>query len=165
MDVARVETITRSPEETQRIGRALGANALPGQVFLLVGSLGAGKTCLTQGVLWGLGAEEEYARSPTFVLVAQYQGRLTLYHIDLYRLGTPGEVLELGLDEYLYGDGLCVVEWADKGLDLFPKDHLTIQIEHVAETARRLTLSTSAQGYFGVLDAVRSSLGECRSIN
>ena len=88
-----------------------------------------------------------------------------MYHIDLYRLGTPGEVLELGLDEYLYGDGLCVVEWADKALDLFPKDHLAIRIEHVAGTTRRLTLATSARGYFGVLDAVRSSLGDWWSVN
>ena len=104
------------PEETQAIGRILGRSAEPGDVFLLVGDLGAGKTCLTQGILFGLGSEE-FARSPTFVLVSQYPGRLTMYHMDLYRLDTFAEVLDLGLDEYLFGDGVSVVEWADKAAE------------------------------------------------
>ena len=121
MEAYRFETTTRSPEDTQRIGRALGAHAGPGHIYLLLGELGAGKTCFAQGVLWGLGVDE-YARSPSFVLVAQYQGRLTMYHIDLYRLDTADEVYDLGLEEYLCGDGVCVVEWADRASSLLSQD-------------------------------------------
>ena len=152
-----VESISRRPEDTQNIGRTLGAHAQPGHVFLLVGDLGAGKTCLTQGVLWGLGVDE-YARSPSFVLVSQYRGRLTIYHIDLYRLGTPAEVGDLGLDEYLYGDGLCVVEWADRLPTLFLEDHLKIRIERLGQNQRRLAVSTNGPDYSGLMDAVRSGV-------
>ena len=153
MQVRRVETISRSPEETHSIGKTLGEHAEPGHVFLLVGGLGAGKTSLTRGVLWGLGTEE-YARSPTFVLIAQYPGRLTLYHVDLYRLETADEVLELGLDEYLYGGGVCVVEWADRAPGAFPENHLQIKMEHVDETTRRLSLSATSEDHAGLVDAV-----------
>ena len=135
----------------------MGVHAQPGHVFLLVGELGAGKTCLTQGVLWGLGADE-YARSPSFVLVSQYQGRLTLYHIDLYRLGAPEEAFELGLDEYLYGDGVCVVEWADRASGLFSENHLDVRIDRLSESTRRLTLLAEGTEYSGVLSAVKSNM-------
>jgi tRNA threonylcarbamoyladenosine biosynthesis protein TsaE len=150
-----LEIVSHSPEQTQAIGRVMGEHAMPGDIFLLVGGLGAGKTCLTQGIVWGLGAEE-YARSPTFVLVSQYQGRLTLYHMDLYRLDTIAEVADLGLDEYLLGDGVCVVEWAEKAASLFPEHHLLVRIEYVDDTTRRLTLSTSDQRYAEILEAVKS---------
>ena len=97
MESSRFELVSHRPEETQAIGRLLGAQAMRGDVFLLVGELGAGKTCLTQGIVWGLGSRE-YARSPSFVLVSQYQGRLTTYHIDLYRLDSIQEIADLGLD-------------------------------------------------------------------
>ena len=154
MEESRVETLSRSPEDTQGIGKTLGAHARPGHVLLLIGDLGAGKTCLTQGVLWGLGGDE-YARSPTFVMAAQYTGRLTLYHMDLYRLESAGELPDLGLDEFLYGDGVSIVEWADRAPGLLPRDHLLIQIQHAGETERRLTLSASAPEYADLLSAVR----------
>jgi tRNA threonylcarbamoyladenosine biosynthesis protein TsaE len=123
-------------------------------VFLLVGELGAGKTTLTQGILWGLGGDE-YARSPTFVLVAEYEGRLTLYHIDLFRLGAADEAYGLGLEEYLDGDGLCVVEWADRAPDLLSQEHLAIHMERLGDASRRLSLSCRAAEYGRYLDAVR----------
>ena len=132
--------MTYGPEQTQALGRALGAAARAGDVFLLAGVLGAGKTCLTQGILWGLGLDE-YARSPTFVLVAEYRARLTLYHLDLYRLDSIDEVEALGLDEYLYGDGVCVVEWADKAPGAFPPEHLFIRLEVLDESTRRIRLA------------------------
>ena len=151
-----VEVISRSPEETRSIGRILGARARAGDVILLVGGLGSGKTCLTQGILWGLGVDE-FARSPTFVLVSQYRGRLMLYHMDLYRLDTIDEVIDLGLEEYLFGDGVCVVEWAEKAPDVFPKQHLMVRIDHVGETTRRLTLTDGDHQYSEALNAVRSA--------
>ena len=159
LEASRVEIVSRSPESTQNIGKTLGAYAQPGHVFLLIGDLGTGKTCLTQGVLWGLGSDE-YARSPTFVMVSQYQGRLTLYHIDLYRVDSPDELIDLGLDEYLNGDGVCAVEWADRAPGVFPQDHIRVQIQHLGETERRLTLSTSAVQYIDMLNALESSLSK-----
>ncbi len=143
-DNAKTTIVSGSPEHTRAIGRALGESAEPGDVFLLAGELGAGKTCLTQGVLWGLGGDE-YARSPTFVLVSQYRARLTLHHVDLYRLDSFTEVDGLELDEYLYGDGLCVVEWADKADGMFPDDSLLIRLDVTGESTRRITFEPPPQ--------------------
>ena len=122
---------------------------------MLVGELGSGKTCLTQGILLGLGVDE-YARSPTFVLVARYTGRLTMNHIDLYRLDTVEEVVDLGLDEYLLGDGVSVVEWADKALSVFPEQHLLIQMDYVDEETRRMTF-LGHDRYADAVAAVRTA--------
>ena len=147
------EAISSSPSDTRRLGIRLGQLAQPGSVFLLIGDLGAGKTCLTQGVLWGLGGAE-FARSPSFVLAAQYNGRLTLHHLDLFRLDSPNEVLHIGLDEYLYGNGVCVVEWADKAPDLFTEPHLEVRLERLDETTRKLTLSSNSPTYDHLLNAL-----------
>jgi len=140
-----LELISHSPEQTQQFGVSIGELALPGDIFLLVGCLGTGKTCLTQGIAWGLGIKE-YAVSPSFVVVRELYGRLPLYHIDLYRLNIE-EIVELGLDDYLYGNGVCVVEWAEKGLSLLPTEHLLIQISHLADTERSFQLKPSGKRY------------------
>ena len=127
--------ISRSPEETRELGTHLGELAQPGDIFLLSGNLGAGKTCLTQGIVWGLGSQE-YALSQTFVLMRELKGRLPLYHIDLYRLDQIAEVSDLGLDDYLYGRGLCVIEWAEKGLSVLPAEHLLVKIDYQSDTER-----------------------------
>ena len=139
------------PEMTQELGRTIGENASAGDVILLTGELGAGKTCLTQGILWGLGGEE-YAHSPTFVLMAEYQARLTLYHIDLYRLDSIDEIEELGLDEYLRGQGVCVVEWADRGRGLFPEGHMSIRLEVLDEDTRRISLAADDARHRSLID-------------
>lgn len=123
---------TASPEETRAVGRILGEQGKPGDVFLLTGPLGAGKTCLTQGIAWGLGVAE-YARSPTFVIMTRYRGRLTLYHFDLYRINDPLEAWDLGLDEQLFGDGVCVVEWADRAAEVFPDNCLWLHLDYAAD--------------------------------
>jgi tRNA threonylcarbamoyladenosine biosynthesis protein TsaE len=120
---------TSTPEETQQVGRLIGEQAQAGDIYLLTGSLGAGKTCLTQGIAWGLGVMG-YARSPTFVLMTRYQGRLTLHHLDLYRINDPLEAWDLGLDEQLSGDGVCVVEWADRAEEVFPQNVLWIALDY-----------------------------------
>ena len=102
--------------------------AREGDVVLLTGDLGAGKTTLTQGILHGLGSNE-FARSPTFVLVNEYDARIPLYHMDFYRLGSFEDIDGLGLDDYLFGDGICVIEWADKADGYFPADHLSVSID------------------------------------
>jgi len=140
-----LELISHSPEQTQQFGVSIGELALPGDTFLLVGSLGTGKTCLTQGIAWGLGIKE-YAVSPSFVVVRELYGRLPLYHIDLYRLNLD-EIVELGLDDYLYGNGVCVVEWAEKGLSVLPTEHLLIEISYLADTERSFQLKPIGKRY------------------
>jgi tRNA threonylcarbamoyladenosine biosynthesis protein TsaE len=144
--MSHLEIITRSPEETQKIGVQLGELALPGDIFLLVGGLGVGKTCLTQGIAWGLGIKE-YAASPSFVVIRELQGRLPLYHIDFYRLDHLEEIAELGLDDYLYGKGVCVLEWAEKGLSLLPEEHLLIEMGYLSDNERRLRFKPGGKRY------------------
>ncbi|MFC2002359.1 tRNA (adenosine(37)-N6)-threonylcarbamoyltransferase complex ATPase subunit type 1 TsaE [Chloroflexota bacterium] len=151
-----LELISHSPEQTQSFGVCIGELSLPGDVFLLLGELGAGKTCLTQGIAWGLGIKE-YAASPSFVLVRELYGRLPLYHTDLYRLDHLEEILELGLDDYLYGNGVSVVEWAEKGLDALPKEHLLIRISYLSDTGRRLQLIPSGKRYQELMTQLKDS--------
>lgn len=138
--------ITHSPEETQKLGMRIGELAEPGDVFLLVGELGTGKTCLTQGIAWGLGIKE-YTLSPTFVIMRELYGRLPLYHIDLYRLDNIEEIADLGLDDYLYGNGVCVVEWAEKGLSILPVEYLMVIISFLTDTERNFELKPGSQRY------------------
>ena len=148
------ELISHSPEETQKFGVRIGELALPSDTFLLVGDLGAGKTCITQGIAWGLGIKE-YAASPSFVLVRELYGRLPLYHIDLYRLDHLDEIEDLGLDDYLYGNGICVVEWAEKGLNVLPIEHLLIEISYLSDTKRSLRLKPSGKRYLEITSQLK----------
>ena len=154
LDDKCIEILSHSPDGTRAIGAILGAGASPGDVFLLVGSLGSGKTCLAQGILRGLDSDE-HARSPTFVLVSQYEARLPMYHVDLYRVDSVDEAFELGLDEYLFGDGVCVVEWAEKAPELFPEQSLKVKLAYVDETTRRLNITGSGERFAGVLEAAK----------
>jgi len=156
--MSQLEITSRSPEETQKLGTRLGELARPGDNFLLVGDLGAGKTCLTQGIAWGLEIEE-YAASPSFVVVRELKGRLPLYHIDFYRLENLEEIAELGLDDYLYGKGVCVVEWAEKGLSLLPPEHLLIEIDYLADSERRLKLKPRGRRYHNILAEIENATG------
>ncbi len=151
--IQRITLNTSSPEQTQSVGRILGAHAQAGDVFLLSGDLGAGKTCLTQGILWGLGGDE-YARSPTFVLICEYPARLTLYHMDLYRIDSLDEIIDLGLDDYFLGDGVCVVEWAEKGVSAFIGEHLTVSIQETGSSSRRLTIAADSPRYSEMIQAL-----------
>jgi len=118
-----VETL----EETLTLGAILGKLAQPGDVYCLLGELGAGKTALAQGIGHGLGIEQ-HINSPTFTLIHEYQGRLPLYHMDLYRMCSVEEGEELGLTEYFWGQGLCVVEWPQVAAELLPEDILEVSI-------------------------------------
>ena len=138
---------------THDIGRAIGTHVGAGDIVLLSGSLGAGKTTLTQGIVWGLGSQE-YARSPTFVLVNEYRASIPVYHMDLYRLDTFEEVDGLGLDDYLYGDGVCVIEWADKAPGYFPEGHLLVRITSISDEERELTVQSTVNGHEAVFEAL-----------
>ena len=151
-----LEIVSNSAEETRKIGMKLGKLAASGDVILLVGSLGAGKTCLTQGIARGLGINE-YTASPSFVLVREHRGKLPLYHIDLYRLDRIEEVAQLGLDDYLYGNGVCVVEWADKGLSVLPEEHLLIEMQIVSPMKRKLRFMPRGTRYLEMLSKLNSA--------
>lgn len=133
-------------------GRRLGRMAEAGEVICLYGPLGAGKTTLTQAIAAGLGVPaSEPVTSPTFALIHEYRGRLPLFHLDLYRLsGDEDELLELGIEDYLYGEGVCVIEWPEKLGRLLPARHLAIRLDFPApagpgpadnETSRVITLT------------------------
>jgi len=118
-----------SPDAMEALGRRLGAVAQPGTVIALSGDLGAGKSVLARGIARGLGITGRIP-SPTFILVAEYtQGRIPLHHGDLYRLTGPDDVMSVGLDEFLGGEGIVVLEWADRFPEILPADHLAIRIE------------------------------------
>ena len=148
---------SHSARETARIGSALGQYAEAGDVFLLSGELGAGKTCLTQGIAKGLGVDE-YVRSPTFVLVSVHQGRLPLYHIDIYRLDEVAEVVDLGLEEYLAGDGVSVIEWASKALEVFPQPYVLVTLTYEGENERLIQLEAMGERYESLLSQVEKRL-------
>jgi tRNA threonylcarbamoyladenosine biosynthesis protein TsaE len=148
--------ITHSPEETRELGRSIGKLAMPGDIYLLVGQLGAGKTCLTQGIAWGLGIQE-YTLSPSFVIMRELYGRLPLYHMDFYRLDNIAEIADLGLDDYLYGHGVCVIEWAEKGLAVLPDDHLLVKIKYISDTERSFEIEPRGERYIRLLEEMEKT--------
>lgn len=121
------------PEDTYGIGREMGEQAVAGQVYCLIGDLGAGKTLFTQGFAKGIGIDE-FVNSPTFTIVQEYeQGRLPFYHFDVYRISDPDEMYEIGYEEYFYGQGVCLVEWANLIEELIPEGAIVIQIDRELE--------------------------------
>ena len=120
---------THSAEETFALGQRIGREALPGQVYTLIGDLGVGKTVFTQGVADGLGITEP-VNSPTFTIVQQYDsGRLPLYHFDVYRIGDVSEMDEIGYEDCFYGEGVCLIEWSQLILEILPDKVVHICIE------------------------------------
>ena len=120
---------SNSEKETFELGKSIGEKAKAGEVYTLIGDLGVGKTVFTQGVAAGLGIEEP-VNSPTFTILQVYdEGRLPFYHFDVYRIGDESEMDEIGFEEYVYGDGVCFIEWADLIKGIIPKKHTRIEIK------------------------------------
>ena len=120
---------TESPRATQALGEKLGKTLKQGDVIALMGDLGTGKTCLTQGIARGIGiAPDEVVNSPSYILINEYNGPIPIYHIDLYRLEDSEEIAELGLSEYVEGDGICIIEWAERMADALPDTCIKIHI-------------------------------------
>lgn len=134
---------TNSAEETFALGKALGEKASPGQIYTLDGDLGTGKTVFTQGVAAGLGITEAIS-SPTFTIIQEYDtGRLPLYHFDVYRIGDIEEMEEIGYDDYFFGEGICLIEWADLIREILPEHVIRITIEKDLEKGfdyRKITI-------------------------
>jgi tRNA threonylcarbamoyladenosine biosynthesis protein TsaE len=150
---------THSAEETQNFGTRLGKLAEPGDIFLLIGELGAGKTCLTQGIAYGLDIQE-YTLSPSFVIMRELHGRFPLYHMDFYRLDNIAEISDLGLDDYLFGQGVCVIEWANKGMTVLPEDHLVIKIDYLSDTERSFTIEPHGARYERMVKQLKESVSD-----
>ncbi len=152
------EIRSRSPAQTGAIGEALGRilrdTGAAGTVIALLGPLGAGKTCLVQGLARGLGVSG-YVRSPTFTLIHEYPGPVPLYHVDLYRI-EPSDLDGLGLDEIVDGPGLTVIEWAERAGPVLPKEYLQVELEFgTSEEERVLRLRPRGGRYRGVVEAVQ----------
>ena len=139
----RIEIESFSAEETFALGEKIGREAVPGQLFTLIGDLGVGKTVLTQGVAAGLGITEPVS-SPTFTIVQVYEeGRMPFYHFDVYRIGDVEEMDEIGYEDYFYGDGLCMIEWANLIEEILPDTYKEITIEKDLEKGfdyRKITI-------------------------
>jgi tRNA threonylcarbamoyladenosine biosynthesis protein TsaE len=145
-----LDIVSHSLAQTQRLGVRLGELLRGGELLLLDGDLGTGKTSLTQGIAEGLGVREVVS-SPTFTLLKEYEGRLPLYHFDLYRLEDATEILDLGFEEYFESNGVCVVEWAGKADSLWPSEHLRIRLKMVSETKRGVLLGGQGARYIDLL--------------
>ncbi|MBQ7370825.1 MAG: tRNA (adenosine(37)-N6)-threonylcarbamoyltransferase complex ATPase subunit type 1 TsaE [Blautia sp.] len=134
---------TKSPDETYELGKRIGAAARPGQIYTLVGDLGVGKTVFTQGVAAGLGITDA-VNSPTFTIIQTYEeGRLPFYHFDVYRIGDIEEMEEIGYDDYFFGEGICLIEWADLIEEILPEALIRVTIGKDLEKGfdyRRITI-------------------------
>ena len=142
--IEKHKIISKSPEDTCALGKQIGESVAPGSVLTLVGDLGVGKTVFTQGLAEGLGISDA-VNSPTFTIVQIYEeGRIPLYHLDVYRIGDISEMDEIGYEDYFYGDGVCLIEWANLIEELLPERYVEIRIEKNLEKGfdyREITVS------------------------
>ena len=144
-----IELISESPEDTFEIARSLGKVLVSGDVIALTGDLGAGKTCFCKGIGAALGISSERVVSPTFTIVTEHEGTLPFTHVDVYRLDTVREAVEIGLDEtFSKKDGICVVEWAEKVEELLPKDHIQVTFVISDNDCRKIMVSWPEQSRF-----------------
>ena len=147
---------TQGEEATITFGKTLAALLEKGDVLCLFGNLGAGKTTLIKGVAQGLKVNPKSVNSPTFVLMNIYDGKLPLYHFDLYRLDRLDEIAGLGFEEFLYGDGVAVIEWAEKLGEFTPKEYLGIHLEHKTENERVIKLLAQGKRYEKIIAQMKN---------
>lgn len=158
LEPGTLDFISHSEDQTRRLGYRLGRLAEAGQVLALIGDLGTGKTRLAQGVGEGLNVPPETViNSPTFTFINQYHGRLVFYHIDLYRLTTSSEAETLGLDDYFEGDGLCLIEWANRLSAALPSERLEIELYYLDETKRRVIMRAYGRTHQALLAAFKQT--------
>ncbi|OGC07769.1 tRNA (adenosine(37)-N6)-threonylcarbamoyltransferase complex ATPase subunit type 1 TsaE [candidate division WOR-1 bacterium RIFOXYA2_FULL_36_21] len=131
--------ITNSPKETVKLGIKIGKQLKPNDIIALEGDLGSGKTTLSQGIALGTGLKD-YISSPTFTIINEYENKIPLYHIDLYRLDAGTDIKDLGIEEYFHKDGICLIEWAEKLGDLLPENAKIIRLEIKDADKRVITI-------------------------
>ncbi len=148
-----VRILSRSTDQTLRLGEKLGRHLRQGDILCLEGELGSGKTTLIKGIAKGLKIAPAKVHSPTFVLMNAYEGKLPLYHFDLYRLEEIHEISSIGYEEFLYGNGIAVIEWAERLGALTPKEYLRVELKHQGENKRSIKLSAVGKKYHEYLGA------------
>ncbi len=142
-----IKTTTHTRNETIALGRKVARRLTKGDCVALIGELGSGKTVFTKGIAEGLGlGDSRYVNSPSFVIVKEYKGRVPLYHFDIYRLEGEASLEGIGYDEYFYGDGVTVIEWADKIKGLLPKKHIEVRIRIHGDQSREIEVRGLRQG-------------------
>ena len=140
-----VKIYLENEEKTREIGSKLGELLTPKSVICLIGDLGAGKTTMTQSLARALGVDD-YITSPTFTIVNEYEGKMPLYHFDVYRIGSSEEMYDIGFDEYIDGEGVCIIEWANLIEDILPDEYLYIEMNYI-ETGREMIITPKGDKY------------------
>ena len=151
--------ITRSPRETEDIGRKLGSLLDKGAFVALFGDLGGGKTCFTRGIVATAAVESSHlVASPTFAIMNEYPGTVPIYHFDFYRLASGHEISELGFDDYFQGDGICIAEWSERLGDMLPEAHIKVTLEHAGGDCRKITIVAGSPHSQVLIDKLKSLL-------
>ena len=160
-----LQITTNSPAETEQLGGTLGLLLHPGSFLALRGDLGGGKTCLTRGVVASLAPQSTHlVASPTYAIMNCYPGNVPVYHFDFYRLTGDDDIAELGFEEFFYGDGVCVVEWSERLVELRPSDVLTLQFEYSGDSQRLITITSSGQKSDIVLEQLSERLHQQKKL-
>lgn len=155
------EFLTNSPEETEELGRQLGSLLGPGAFLALRGDLGGGKTCFTRGVVQAVAPESaRLVASPTFAIMNHYPGRLPVYHFDFYRMASEDDITDLGFTDYLYGAGVCIVEWSERLESLLPADFLLVTFHYEGPDERRIIMEARGAGPDGLLSGLLKRVRE-----
>jgi len=158
-----LELDTDGPEQTMRLGRVLGAILPAGAVIALTGELGAGKTVLAKGIAQGLGVKDEReVTSPSFVLINEYEGRVPIYHVDLYRLQHAAEAEDLGFEELFSGRGVILLEWAEKAARLLPAERIEVNIQWISPTERKIIFAGKGDVAKGWMDLLGEKWGNVK---
>lgn len=161
----RLQLTTGSSEETERLGTAIGSLLRPGSFLALRGGLGGGKTCLTRGLVTALAPQSSaLVASPTYAIMNIYPGTTPVYHFDFYRLTGDDDVVELGFEEFFYGDGVSVVEWSERLSGLIPADALTLMFEYVSENRRLITVTGSGGKSVKVIEQLSELLKQQKKL-
>lgn len=150
-----IQISTHSPEETMALGERLAQLLKPGDAVCLSGTLGAGKTLLVQGIAGGFSIGRNEVTSPTFTIMHVYEGGLPVYHFDLYRLDDPDQLYDIGFEEYVYGDGVALIEWADKFPQHMPGECLWLTIAATGAGERLISIKAAGAHYQDILEGLK----------
>ncbi|MDD2679374.1 MAG: tRNA (adenosine(37)-N6)-threonylcarbamoyltransferase complex ATPase subunit type 1 TsaE [Candidatus Omnitrophica bacterium] len=154
-----MQIISQSVKDTLHLGRLLARLLTAGDIICLTGELGSGKTVFTKGIAEGLGVNQAKVTSSSFILIRQHlEGKVPLYHFDLYRLQKPGDLAAVGYEEYLYDEGVAVIEWAEKLDCLMPREHLMVELSYRGENKRLLKFSATTPRYKKLLRVLNENL-------
>jgi tRNA threonylcarbamoyladenosine biosynthesis protein TsaE len=151
--------VSRHPRQTLQLGEEVARHLKGGDILCFFGDLGSGKTTFIKGIARGLKISPQKVRSPTFILMNAYEGRLPLFHFDLYRLEDVQDIRSIGCDEFLYDDGVSVVEWADRLGGLLPAEYLKVVLEHKSPEERVIRLSAEGRRYQGIIEQLTAAEG------